>query len=77
MHVSVSLDYLTLFQHGKQITGVADLAAFYHHTTTAYMCMRKDIIQRTATVVVFSGAISPTLIGTTLFIYVFMFLCIL
>ncbi len=40
-------------------------SAFYHHVT-AYMNRREDIIQRTATVPVFSDTISSTLIGKTL-----------
>ncbi len=42
-------------------------STFYHHATTAYTRRRKDIIQRTVTVPMFSGAISPTLMDN--FIY--------
>ncbi len=38
----------------------------FHHATIANMHRRKDVIQQIATVPVFSGAISPTLIETTL-----------
>ncbi len=41
-------------------------SAFYHRVTTVYMRGKKDITQRTATVPVFRGVISPTLNGNTL-----------
>ncbi len=41
-------------------------SAFHHHDATAFMCRRKAIVQHTVTVLVFSSAISPTLIGKTL-----------
>ncbi len=39
-------------------------SAFYHHTTTAYMC-RKDITRQTVTVPLCGCVISPTLTGKT------------
>ncbi len=42
------------------------LDSAFHHATTAYMCRRKDVIQQTLTVPLFSSTISPTLIGKTL-----------
>ncbi len=44
---------------------VVQLNSAFYHVTSAYMCRRKDISQRTVTVPVFSGAIRPSLIGTT------------
>ncbi len=77
--VSVSFNYPVLLRHELQITGVADLVVAVKSCsavkfcillcyTAAFMRKRKDnvIVQRTVTVPVVSGAISPTLTGTTL-----------
>ncbi len=48
------------------LAAVVHLISAFHHATTAYMQRRKDIIQRTATVPMFSSTISPALIETTL-----------
>ncbi len=76
MYVSVSHDYLLYFDMDSKLQELQLLplpaavvrinSAFYHQATTAYMLRRKDAIQQTVTVSVFSGTISPTLIGTTL-----------
>ncbi len=48
------------------LAAVVLLNSAFHHAITAYMLRREDITQRSATIPVFSCAISPTLIGTTL-----------
>ncbi len=48
------------------LVAVVQLNSAFHHATAAYMRRRKEIIQRTATVPVFSSTISPTLIKTIL-----------